>query len=418
MSIDYVVGLMKAGSMCGTGGSDRLLSLEFWNVHVDAPRRLGQRVRLVEPTPTRIKQRNCEIRSLRLVLDDGTEEHVVAKDTRLQRAKFLDDVHYERTKRAYEVEIQFYEHLVKHLHETDARTAKYYYASASPDAAFLLVLEDLSRQCEISNEKCERHCQREQLDVAETKQALAWLADFHVAFLGVTDSHVWDRGSYWSLEKRRKEWEKMREEWSCTCRSFECHYPSTFSQENVRALAGNLEAAAERLHADLEPSTTMLQTMVHGDFKTANLFFLSQGVAVCDFQWTGPGLGVLDVIYLLYSSVQPSVVFNREQDLLYFYYERFAERAREKGLDVKTVYPWSDFKRHAEIAFLDFVRFSIGSMWGSVTPTSHERMTSTINLGMHRRNPDVLVRMVKKAVTLLSAYTQTQSRRRFLSSHF
>jgi len=39
-------------------------------------------------------------------------------------------------------------------------------------------------------------------------------------------------------------------------------------------------------------------------------------VSACDFQWCGGGLGVTDVMYLLWTSVQPQVVVDQEEELL------------------------------------------------------------------------------------------------------
>lgn len=39
-------------------------------------------------------------------------------------------------------------------------------------------------------------------------------------------------------------------------------------------------------------------------------------VSACDFQWCGGGLAVTDVMYLLWTSVQPVVIHEREDDLL------------------------------------------------------------------------------------------------------
>ena len=39
-------------------------------------------------------------------------------------------------------------------------------------------------------------------------------------------------------------------------------------------------------------------------------------VSACDFQWCGGGLGVTDVMYLLWTSVQPQVIHDREEQLL------------------------------------------------------------------------------------------------------
>ena len=39
-------------------------------------------------------------------------------------------------------------------------------------------------------------------------------------------------------------------------------------------------------------------------------------VSACDFQWCGGGLAVTDVMYLLWTSVEPAVIHEREDDLL------------------------------------------------------------------------------------------------------
>ena len=39
-------------------------------------------------------------------------------------------------------------------------------------------------------------------------------------------------------------------------------------------------------------------------------------VSACDFQWCGGGLGVTDVMYLLWTSVQTQIVFDQEEELL------------------------------------------------------------------------------------------------------
>ncbi len=43
-------------------------------------------------------------------------------------------------------------------------------------------------------------------------------------------------------------------------------------------------------------------------------------VSACDFQWCGGGLAVRDVVYLLYTSVQPEVVWQQEESLLRYMY--------------------------------------------------------------------------------------------------
>ncbi|KAL7558107.1 hypothetical protein ACA910_020055 [Epithemia clementina (nom. ined.)] len=82
------------------------------------------------------------------------------------------------------------------------------------------------------------------------------------------------------------------------------------SQE-IRGLGKRLESAAPAIaeFLTLQSSNPSLETLLHGDYKAANMFLLRQdycgvevesstmmGVAVLDFQYAGLGLGAEDVI--------------------------------------------------------------------------------------------------------------------------
>jgi len=368
----------------------------FWNLSLAAPSHFGHPVQSIDVNPYHIQQRNCKIRSLKLTLADGRDVHLVEKDTSLKPETFLDHVHFVRTKKAYGVELNFYKYFAHFLRDSPAKIP-YCYFSSSEGSDFVLILDDLSKNCQSSSDYCERDCQKGELDEDEARLALEWLSSFHAAFVGVDiDDKLWPKGSYWSLDKRQKEWKSMKSEWSKTCSSFADKYPSLFSRSSVVDLARNLSDIAEDLDRQLIPSPK-LKTLLHGDFKSANFFFDAEGISVCDFQWTGPGLGVLDAVYLLYSSVKAEVVFTKAEDLLYFYFQKFLKKASERGFDLDRYYEWTDFERHTRAAFLDYVRFLVGSMWGSITPTSYKTLDSKINHSIHKRNPDYLAEMVDQA---------------------
>lgn len=54
-----------------------------------------------------------------------------------------------------------------------------------------------------------------------------------------------------------------------------------------------------------------------------------------------------------------------------------------------------------QIAFLDYVRFLIGSMWGACTPATFEARRGDINQGMHKRDAAHQFAMVTRAAQLL-----------------
>lgn len=154
-------------------------------------------------------------------------------------------------------------------------------------------------------------------------------------------------GGYWSLDKRRADLERMEDEW---CRWQAALLPpppppgtgiddSAEAGGGVRGLAVGLRAAAADLDARLAAlGAATGRTLLHGDFKTANLFFqpaaVGTGVRVCpcDFQWAGTGVCMQDVAYLLWTSVAPEVVEQREEELLGFYREELRSHLSAAGV--------------------------------------------------------------------------------------
>jgi len=59
------------------------------------------------------------------------------------------------------------------------------------------------------------------------------------------------------------------------------------------------------------------------------------------------------------------------------------------------------FIEQYEIAFLDYVRYLISTMWGNFSPEKSATFNGQINHGMHKREPQLLAHMVKKAVALV-----------------
>ena len=155
--------------------------------------------------------------------------------------------------------------------------------------------------------------------------------------------HAWAAGGYWALDKRRSDLQKMRSEWQQWQAANAMHFAELVSCKDVQNLAQRLHARADELAGELAAAAAPgqpLATVVHGDFKTANLFFRRTAgvaqdggdvtvgssarhsghtasrcsddtsyaqleVAACDFQWAGAGVAVQDVVYLLWTSVEP-----------------------------------------------------------------------------------------------------------------
>jgi uncharacterized protein YfbU (UPF0304 family) len=66
-----------------------------------------------------------------------------------------------------------------------------------------------------------------------------------------------------------------------------------------------------------------------------------------------------------------------------------------------SIYSFQQFGHHYQMAYLDYVRFLIGAMWGTVTPGTCNALAEDINQGMHKRSAKHLVCMVEKADMVL-----------------
>eukprot|EP01026_Neomeris_dumetosa_P069392 TRINITY_DN68607_c0_g2_i1.p1 TRINITY_DN68607_c0_g2~~TRINITY_DN68607_c0_g2_i1.p1 ORF type:complete len:631 (-),score=98.82 TRINITY_DN68607_c0_g2_i1:132-2024(-) len=285
------------------------------------------------------------------------------------------------------------------------------------------------------------------LNLKQTKLALTWLAQFHSSFFNLEfigdqqssypsnskgglktvtplnqqsvppsnlqeqndfkipiqriEGKLWDKGGYWSLDKRLKDLEKIEEQWRQLQINF-CGEINQFVGSGVQGLGAFVKENANEFHEVVFGNSEMegfkeskkWQTLIHGDFKTANIFFQDRGIAVCDFQWSGWGLPTLDVVYLLYTSVDPSVLNDCEQELVLYYYQTLHTQIKQRGLQLFT---WDTFVEWYQISYMDYVRFLLGSMWGKVTPKTLEKNSNEINQGMHKRDKRHLFNMLKKA---------------------
>lgn len=112
------------------------------------------------------------------------------------------------------------------------------------------------------------------LNELQTKTALKWLARFHALFLRSEPQGLWAKGTYWHLDTRQEELQRISGQW--------------------KKLKERAREFDDRLH---RPDCAH-RTLVHGDAKCENILF-SKDFSQCsmyDFQYTGSGLGVQDVV--------------------------------------------------------------------------------------------------------------------------
>jgi hypothetical protein len=102
---------------------------------------------------------------------------------------------------------------------------------------------------------------------------------------------------------------------------------------------------------------------------------LAQQVAACDFQWAGWGLGIQDVVYLLWTSVQPEVLQAQEELLLEWYRGALDVELRSRGFSGAP--PANMLQAHYQVCgFMHHVRRFLGwSLLSFAPPIQSELCT-------------------------------------------
>ncbi|OJJ17037.1 choline kinase [marine bacterium AO1-C] len=190
-----------------------------------------------------------------------------------------------------------------------------------------IVLEDLNQGFPL---------RKTQLELAEVKACLKWLANFHSTFLHQAPVGLWEVGTYWHLATRPDELNKMEHQ--------------------------ELKSKAHLIDDLLNQCT--YQTIVHGDAKLANFCFSESGraVAAVDFQYVGGGCGMKDVAYFLGSCLSSSECALHQDELLDFYFLTLEQAlgSIQPNIDFKALE--QEWRTMYPIACTDFTRFLLGWM--------------------------------------------------------
>ncbi|MFT5512510.1 MAG: hypothetical protein ACI8SE_000908, partial [Bacteroidia bacterium] len=266
----------------------------------------------------------------RYQLSDSFQNTVVIKCITLNqsnahpRGRNTDHAHNRKVK-SYEVETHWYEKW-NHCCNNHCRVPKFI-GSFTEGIEQWIILEDLDVHFPL---------RKQQLDLSEVKVCLEWLANFHAIFLNKKPTGLWDVGTYWHLETRPDEFEKIEHQ--------------------------KLKSKAPIIDAKLNQSK--YQTIVHGDAKLANFCFSgnSKSVAAVDFQYVGGGCGIKDVAYFLGSCLSSNVSESHQNELLDFYFS-----ALQKAFDPSKFYfsfeeLEEEWRQLYPIACVDFTRFLFGWM--------------------------------------------------------
>lgn len=223
-----------------------------------------------------------------------------------------------RKLKSYQVELEWYRSF---SNKTNSQCrVPFSFLTLEEDEEILLVMEDLD-----SNGYPFRF-DPNNVSLDAVKNVLTWLAHFHAMFMGVETDSLWPIGTYWHLNTRLEELEKMK------------NLP--------------LKQAANAIDKKLK--SAQYQTIVHGDAKLANFCFSkSKDVSAVDFQYTGKGCGMKDVAYFISSCFHEADCEIYEKELLAYYFHKL-EIALNNQHDFQRIkdewsllypYAWADFYR-------------------------------------------------------------------------
>lgn len=277
------------------------------------------------------------------------------------------------------------------------------------------------------------------LNHEEAIAAVRWLAHLHATFmcklsgsggsetLDQSKVDVWHEGGYWSYSKRvvvvhengmkqpadkipgniRSEWKllldrlgkaapELKDLGLVTGRGTSSQSPLPFSvalSESACALGRRLSQGSSQLHH--------LCTLLHGDFKGANIF-IQQGdsedrkmATAVDFQWSGWGVGAVDLVYFLTTSLSAGCL-DQVDSLIKVYHKRLLELAKDQDL-VSEV----ELRHYVDLAMADYARYLVAEMWNKVDMASIEANKLASNVGMHKRSITHLVKVTELATKSL-----------------
>ncbi|CAI5717964.1 unnamed protein product [Peronospora effusa] len=398
---------------------------------------LGRQVLAVNVIPDSVHRgKHSAVVKLEVHFKDNDSKMVVfVKKSARNELPSRSAAHWKRDIASYHTESTFYAHFASSLHArgvsliqplavfqsdaagkcttnmvADMASDAEHVATCSNPENFMILLECLGS---VSSASLANYEAADCLGRVDTQQALVYLANLHASIWGQEDliekarSKLWPAACWWAFPKRGATelaqasyiWPQMLASWK-----------QVFISELGLSSTAALESLGERMIEEAAyistclsvDSNASLSTVVHGDFKSANLFFKSRSreVVAFDWQWSGVGLGAMDVANFLNTSVSISLLANDENELelLHFYYDRLSERLQVLDVtsDLQKSYPFEAFQRHYDFAFLEYGRLLISNFWKDMTPQSCSAKAYNVNCGLGYRSVPHVVRMVRK----------------------
>lgn len=263
----------------------------------------------------------------RFVLQGGKYPSVIVKHIQFPAKQthphgWNTPLSHQRKLKSYQVEKQWYQEFSRRTQKTCK--VPDLLQSIDIESGLLVIMEDLDQS------GFELRYDPANVRLEQVESVLSWLAHFHATFMEYSPEGLWPIGTYWHLDTRPDEWQKMQNK--------------------------DLKLAAEAIDARLNSAS--FQTFVHGDAKLANFCFgKDDQVAAVDFQYIGQGCGMKDVAYFLSSCFEETECEQYENVLLDHYFG-VLKTALNDEVDFEALH--EEWRKLYAFAWADFYRFLDG----------------------------------------------------------
>ena len=298
----------------------------------------------------------------RVQLTDCQHKSVIVKHIRLPLHKahprgWDTDLSHHRKRQSYQIESHWYQHYAN-ICKADSCVPKCLWIETTEHET-LLILEDLAQLgfSEINPQPSKSVIQA----------CLTWLAHFHGQFMQHSGEGLWPIGSYWHLTTRPDELAALQD----------------------------IQLKNKAIQLDSRLNNCPFHTVIHGDAKLANFCFssdLTQAAAV-DFQYTGKGCGMKDVVYFLSSVIsfnQPTTSIEQAvKQYIDFYFKQLAISTAHYHPTIDLAQLENTWRPLYAIAWADFHRFIKG--WSPEHPKINaysEKLTLTALAQLATENSD------------------------------
>lgn len=221
--------------------------------------------------------------------------------------------------KSYLVESYWYEHYLSHI--DDSRTPKLIKKNSPQEESQWLLLEDL-REAGFHSKSA--------VTEGEAYRCLNWFAQFHRQYIGAKPEGLWEIGTYWHLNTRPEELEKM----------------------------SDIELKDAAPDIDKKLNSAKYQTIIHGDGKLANFMFNETSVAAVDFQYIGGGIGLKDIVLFLSSLYREEELFHEADKCIDYYFQQLNLLEVEAEWRELLPFVWADFYRFLQGWYPDHARIN------------------------------------------------------------